>query len=145
MKDGNEKLYDAVARSDESAALSGYNGPSLTVQSDAEATDINNIVRAFGIGAKMPDALRMPEYGDYSDIPDDYLKATMFVEDAQEQFMRIPAEVRAHFDNDPGIFMQAALDPNNLEKFRELGLAKPLALDNAPPIVDNKDAGELPK
>lgn len=120
MSDGNEKLYNFKKRSDESGLE--CKDPSLTVQSDAVDADINTIVRRFGITGKLPDNFRLPQYGDFDDV-DDFLSAQIAIAEGQSEFMKIPAEVRARFDNDPAKFHDFAIDPDNFGSLVELGLA----------------------
>lgn len=53
-----------------------------------------------------------------------YEQAYEIVLAAQQSFMTLPANVRAQFDNDPGLFFSAYNDPGN-ELIRELGLKPP--------------------
>lgn len=123
MSDGNEKLYDFRKRSD--AAATVFRDPSLTNQSEKDDADINVIVRRFGITGEMPKGLRVPTYGDYSQVHD-FRSALEAVERAEAEFMSMPADVRAQFDNDPGVFLDFASDPSNLDALGELGLAIPI-------------------
>lgn len=90
--------------------------PSLTVQSDKDASDINNIVRQFGLTGGLPYGKLTPFFDDVSEFPTDYHSAMNFVLEAQEGFMSYPAEVRSRFDNDPGNFIAALNDPNQQEE-----------------------------
>ena len=122
MSDGNELIYDFKSRSDASGLV--CKEPSLTVQADAEDADINTIVRRFGITGSMPQGVRVPEYVDYDQVFD-YHSAQLAILEADANFMAMPAEVRAKFDNDPGKFLLVASDPGNIDFLRELGLAVP--------------------
>lgn len=135
MVDGNEFQYDFKKRSD--AAVNPTVGASLTVQSDAVDADINVIVRRFGITGQMPQNLRLPEFGDFDGV-DNFLDAQAVIQAAEREFMSIPAEIRARFDNDPGVFFQVAAEPANIEYMRELGLAPR-------PVVPSRDGvtGEI--
>ena len=127
--DGNEKLYDFVARSNASALV--CEDPSLTVQSDSVDADINVIVARFGITGKMPENVRLPQYGDFDGVTS-YLDAMLVMERADKEFMSLPAEVRAKFDNDPSVFHDIAANPENIDYLRELGLAKAKEVDILP-------------
>lgn len=129
MSDGNEKLYDFVARSNESAVKEF--DPSKTVQSDLEDSDINTIVRRFNITGQIPQGLRLPEYGDYDAVMD-YQSALHALMDAEDNFMSIPGEIRAKFDHDPGKYLDFVSNPDNLEALREMGLAKPVPVEFIP-------------
>lgn len=102
---------------------------SLTVQSDAVDADINTIVRRFGITGKLPTELPFVTNVDLSDAPNTFSGALEILEAAREQFMAMPADVRARFDNEPGLFMDFVSDPANLDEMRKLGLAVPKADD----------------
>lgn len=98
------------------------NDPSLAVQSQKDEADINNIVRNFGVTGQLPQAIRLPQYGDFDGVSD-YRTAVEAVREAQASFAQVPSKVRAEFDNDPGAFATFCLDPANLPKLREWGLA----------------------
>lgn len=112
------------------------NDPSLAVQSQKDEADINNIVRNFGVTGRVPSAVRLPQYGDFSGVSD-YRSAIEAVRAAEASFMSIPAKVRAEFDNDPQQFADFCLDPSNLPQLREWGLA-PTAEPTASPPPEAK-------
>ena len=122
--------YDVQEASDE--AVVHNDQPSLTVQAHAEDADINVLMRPYGITVKMPDNVKVPTYGDFTHITD-YRSALEATRKAHNDFMEIPAEVRAKFDNDPQNFLEFASNPNNLPQMVEMGLAKRREPPSAPP------------
>lgn len=114
--------YDMNKAGDESAL--SCKDPTLTQQSFAEEVDINTIVRRFGLTGELPQNVRMPQYGDYTEVMD-YHQAMTAIRMADESFYSMPADVRARFDNNPGKFVDFCLDEKNLEEARKLGLAIP--------------------
>lgn len=98
---------------------------SLTVQSDAIDADINTIVRRFGITGELPTELPFVTNVDLSEAPDTYMGAIAILDQARDQFMKMPADVRSRFQNDPGLFMDFVSNPANLDEMRKLGLAVP--------------------
>ena len=134
MSDGNEKLYKFKQRSDDTATF--CKDPSLTVQADAIDADINVIVKRFGITGMMPQAVRLPEYSDYEDVFD-FHSAQLAILEGERQFMALPADVRAKFDNDAGKFFDIAANPDNIDYLRELGLAKPILSEETTPKADS--------
>ena len=52
---------------------------SRAVQSAEEESNINTIVRRFGISGKLPDQVAMPKSGDFSGAPDLRLRKSLFV------------------------------------------------------------------
>lgn len=105
---------------------------SLTVQSDAVDADINTIVRRFGITGQLPVDLPFVTNVDLSEAPDTFQGAMDILMQAQESFMKLPADVRRRFDNDPALFMDFVSIPENIEEMRKMGLAVPKA---EPPAV----------
>lgn len=136
MRDGNEKLYDYVARSDESGLVCPE--PTLTVQADKDDADINTIVARFNLTGRMPENLTPPTYQDYDGVFD-YQSAMNAVVAAEERFMSMPWDVRARFNNDPQQFLQFAIDPANVDAMVELGLAVVKPVDNPPAPVVNPE------
>lgn len=96
---------------------------SLAIQSAEEESNINTIVRRFGVSGELPNGLAMPQSGDFTNIPDFHTAMTM-IRKTQEEFLRVPAEVRARFGNDPQAFMNFLENTENREEARRLGLLK---------------------
>lgn len=124
--------YDQAEASNEAATLATPNGPgeSMTIQAMAEDADLNVLMKRFGVTGKMPENVLIPEYGDYSEISD-YRSAWEAVTRANEQFMTIPADVRAKFDNDPQKYLDFCSEPQNRGEMLKLGLLKPEILKAA--------------
>lgn len=106
----------------------------MTKQSFQEECDINTLVKRFGITGQLPENVRMPQYGDFSDAVD-YQSALNAVLAADESFMQLPADVRARFSNDPGKFVDFCSDPKNREEAIKLGLAEPPPVKATPEPV----------
>ena len=59
------------------------------------------------------------------------------INQAKEEFLNIPSEIREKFQNDAGQFFKFASNPDNIQELRELGLANPeqsSAMPDEPPI-----------
>lgn len=82
-------------------------GVSMVQQHFRDEVDINTIVRRFGVTGQIPDFLPQGVYGDFQDV-DDYDSAVAAIERANDGFMRLPAEVREQFNNDPGVLIRLA-------------------------------------
>jgi phage internal scaffolding protein len=99
---------------------------SRAIQSAKDESDINTIVRKFGLTGELPNDLKLPQSGDFTDVPD-FHTAMNLVRTAQEEFLRVPAEIRARFANDPQRLMQFVEDESNRDEARKLGfLADPV-------------------
>lgn len=96
--------------------------PSLAIQSQKDEADINTIVRNFGVTGRVPQSVRLPQYGDFDGV-DDYRSAVEAVKAAEAAFMSIPSSIRERFHHDPQAFSDFCLKPENLSQLREWGLA----------------------
>lgn len=107
----------------------------LTRQEFLEESDINTIVRRFGIGEHPVDALQWVTNIDIVDAVDDYQTALNKLIEANEQFMSLPADIRSRFDNDPARFVDFVSTEGNKEEMYRLGLA----IKPADPIPSDTD------
>ena len=116
--------YDRDAASNESGLE--CKDESLAIHSAEDESNINTIVRRFGLTGQLPDQVAMPRTGDFTNIPDFHTAMNM-VRQAEEEFLRVPADIRARFRNDPQEFMQFFEDEANRDEAVKLGLvlAKP--------------------
>ena len=114
--------YDRDAASDESGAFNDEE--SMTDQQFAEEADINTIAQRFGLFGEVPQGVRAPVFGDFSEVVD-YHTAMNAVAAANEAFEEMPAAVRARFNNDPGAFVEFCSDEKNRGEAEKLGLLVP--------------------
>jgi hypothetical protein len=120
--------YDADAVSLETAFVPG-DEPSRTQQSFAEESDINTIVRRFGLTGQLPNGIAMPQSGDFSKVVD-FQSALNVIRMAEEAFLEVPGETRARFNHDPAQLMAFLEDVGNRDEAIRLGLiARPAELD----------------
>lgn len=124
--------YDMDAASNESALL--CEDESLALQSMEEESNINTIVRKFGVTGELPSDVKMPQTGDFTNLPD-FHTAMNIVRKTQEEFLRVPAEIRARFGNDPQAFMMFVEDDANRDEARRMGLLKPEVVAPEPMAV----------
>jgi phage internal scaffolding protein len=115
--------YDMSRASEETALL--CSDPSLTQQQFRDESDINTIVNVFLKTGHLPDSVSMPQYADYEGVFD-FQSAMNVVRMADENFMRMPAQVRARFHNSPQEFLDFFADPGNRDEAVRLGLAVPV-------------------
>lgn len=111
---------DVVSR--ESAHV--FVGASSARQEFKEDADINTIVKRFGLTGELPSVVRVPTYGDFSEVGD-FRSAVHMVMEAEAAFMALPAQLRARFDNDPQSLMEFVAERANLDEARSLGLVEP--------------------
>lgn len=98
--------------------------PSLTIQSEKDNCDLNVIVNKFLKTGMMTNIRKdQPRYGDFTGVSD-YQSAVIAVQDAEEQFMELPATIRKRFDNDPQKLLSFVLDDSNRDEAIKLGLVE---------------------
>lgn len=114
--------YDVDAASDASGLVCDP-AESVVQQSFAEECDINTIVRRFGLTGELPQNLAMPVSGDFTGISD-FHTAMNVVRAAQEEFMKLPGEMRYRFANDPGRLLEFLDNPENRDEAIKLGLVE---------------------
>lgn len=111
--------YDRDAASDDSGLVCPE--PTMAQQQFKDEADINTIMERFGRTGELVAPVRVPEYGDFSQVVD-YHSAMNAVRSAQEGFMAMPANIRARFNNDPGRFVDFVMDEGNRAEAIALGL-----------------------
>ena len=115
-------------------------GPTVTKQSMKEECDINNILaRYVKTGLLTPVVKRPPMFMDVSNVGD-YRTAVENVQQAQELFANLDSGTRARFNNDPAEFLDFAVDNDNRDELRELGL-----LPKADTPVEEEGAPDPPE
>jgi len=117
----NPYNYDTLAASNESGLR--CEDATRTQQHFKDETDINNILRQFNITGQLPKKAITPQYGDFSGVLD-YHTALNAVIAAEDEFMTLPATLRARFDNDPQELVEFLNNPQNIDEAQKLGLVK---------------------
>lgn len=124
-----KNYWESTAKewSDQNATDGG--GPMLTKQADKDAADINIIVRTYGQTGQFANTIPYePRYQDNTAVVD-LIEARNMWNEAMDQFMTLPADVRALADNDPVKFLEMMTDENAVEALK----AKGLPVKEAPP------------
>lgn len=113
--------------------------PTLTIQSEKDACDVNKIVERFKTTGIMTNVRKdSPMYGDFSNISD-YQSAVIAMQNAEESFMSLPADIRKRFANDPGKLIEFLENPENRSEAIKLRLIEGQVEDEvvAPPPVSD--------
>ena len=115
--------------------------PCIVEQHHSDDTLIQNILKRYdktGVFYHVNQAQATyqdnTEFNEYADM---YNK----VEAAKANFLKIPAEIRAKFNNDPGQFLEFVNNDQNIEEMYEMGLM-PRPLEEPEPVVDTPVAEE---
>lgn len=106
-----------------------FPGKSRTKQSFKNECDINRIMKRFKktAGADFLELCEGPSgalYGDFTNITD-YRSALDQVKRAEASFEALPWQLRKRFNQDPGEFLDFALNPANHNEMVEMGLCVP--------------------
>lgn len=112
-------LQDAVSRE---TWLSCDIEKSRTVQDEAQACDLNFIVKQFGVTKQFPQGHVDAPIGVFVDVFD-FKTAMDAVIQSRNAFEAMPSAVRKRFGNDPGEFVKFCEDPANVADIVKLGLA----------------------
>lgn len=129
--------YDTNKAGDESGLDTGTEGGAK--QSFKEEVDINTIVKRFGIGYEIPDNIRTPEYGDFTNV-NDFHTMMNTVATTRENFELLPAHLRAKFNNNPVDYVEFCLEDKNRAELKELGLLSKEALERDQKAADEAAA-----
>lgn len=97
--------------------------PTLTKQEFKEQCDINHIIAKYRKTGELPIARKNGVFADVSNITD-YHDMVGKIQNAQNAFMYLPADLRARFNNDPGALLSFLQDPTNLQEAIKLGLVE---------------------
>lgn len=109
--------------------------PPRTKQDFREECDVNQILRRFMKTGEMPVPNATPRYVDAASLPD--LQTSLHImQEAEAHFLKLPAQVRKHFDNNPQAFVDFATKPENLEQLREWKIAPPAPAEPKPTKVE---------
>jgi phage internal scaffolding protein len=137
----NPYNYDTLAASNESGLR--CEDATRTQQHFKDETDINNILRQFNITGQLPKKALTPQYGDFTGISD-YHGALNAVIAAEDEFMTLPATLRARFNNDPSELIQFLSNSENKDEAQKLGLVN--KTEASAPILESSSekAGDEP-
>lgn len=104
------------------------NDPSLAQQSARDETDINTIVSRFLSTGTLPEITLPPQFGDFTNVENDYLTAQRRIAETNATFYQLDAHIRAEFANDPARWQRQVmhhLDNGNRAELRAMGLNIP--------------------
>ncbi|AXH74603.1 MAG: internal scaffolding protein [Microviridae sp.] len=124
---------------DRNRVVTRFEGESLTRQSEAAKSDINNIVKR---GIPMPDPSRMM-YGDFTDGLD-YQTVQNRIIAVNTAFDALPSQVRDYFKNNPAKMLDFVTDPANVEAAVDMGLL-PKSKIPVTPVLDINPEPPNPK
>jgi phage internal scaffolding protein len=130
--------YDTDAVSNETGLE--CKDPSLAQQHMKDECDINVILEKFGVTGQLPQTTLSPQYGDFSGV-NDYHSAVNHIMATEDEFMALPAKLRARFNHDPMELVNFLFDEANRGEAIELGLidGQPVAAPIVSDVETPKD------
>lgn len=93
----------------------------MTLKQYADDTDINSIMRRFGVTGQLQTVDRKAIFGDFTGVSD-YQEALNLAMVARDEFERLPPLLRKELDNSPAQLERWLSDPANYEQAVKLGL-----------------------
>jgi hypothetical protein len=120
---------------------------SKTVQADASAADINNIMKRYTMEQLEASRATAPALQGNFDTMETYHEAMNIVAEAQSAFHAFPAQVRAHYQNDPAQFLAHVEKAQKgsreaISELIDLGLATKQDLPAPPPASPKASSGK---
>lgn len=116
----------------------------MTKQSFKDECDVNNIMNKFRRDGLLTHVAAVEgRYGDFGDVGS-FHEAMNTVRTAQEMFETVPSEIRAEFGNDPGAFLDWAVNADEAA-LREKGLLPPASVDPDPDPAPGAPGGAPPQ
>lgn len=115
--------YNTDAASNESGLR--CEDASLTQQHQKDQSDINYIIDQFNVTGILPVSPVTSQYGDFTGVKD-YQSALNAVMAMEDEFLSLPANLRARFENDPENLMNFLSNTENREEAVKLGLIDPI-------------------
>lgn len=102
-----------------------FDDPSLTQQQFKNETDVNYILKHFQEAPRLTapgsSAPRAPMWGAFDELPD-LKEAHALLQQAGDDFMTLPSDVRSRFGNNPLELLAFVSDAKNREEAVKLGL-----------------------
>lgn len=125
--------YDMRAAGKESAIVFDPSDD-RTKQEFKDETNINVIMKRYGVTGEWPQTTAFPQSGDFVAAAS-FHEAMNVIAQAQQAFSEVPSHIRARFENDPAKFEAFLRDDKNRDEAVRLGLVpKPIDPVEAPPM-----------
>lgn len=121
-------------------------GESLTQQSYKNDAKIQNIIKRYDSTGFFDSINRNAgQYGDFTQVTD-LSTAMQKIDDAKNNFMTVPSDIRERFNNDPRQFYDFASDENNFDELIDMGLAtRKVPLQESSPVVEETASDPVAK
>lgn len=121
-------------------------GESKTIQEFKDDCDIKVLIKRMESGMSLsPDSVkrglaRAPEYGDFSRFQAmDFAEMQNQINEARDNFMALPSDLRSRFGDDPARFIEWVNDSTNMQEAIKLGLVVPRKND----VVQKVDSSSV--
>jgi len=122
--------------------------PSKTQQHFKDEADINEIMRRWLKTGEIKEIPLPPQYGDFTEMETDYHSLNNRIAETNALFYRLPAAVRASYQNDPGLWVEdvnTRLAGGDLEPLKAMGLDVTVKTVDPPDGTGTPTVAEPPK
>lgn len=143
--------HPGIAFDEAYSIAKGVDVESKTLQQFKDEADINVLLARFAATGSYYDpasvsatATRMPQYGDYSDLPS-YQEAQQIVLESEALFDALPSALRDRFGNDPANLLDFINNPDNVDEAIQLGIltkSESVVEDSINPVPDEVQVAE---
>ena len=142
-RSGNSLINTYTARYDDDghliAEVFGKHDIYPEIQAHRQSTDINYLVSRFAAGDDTALSKVQGLYGDFTEMPKTYAEALNAMNKADELFAKLPADVKAKFDNSLSVFLSKAGSQEWFDHLSIKPVAKPVAEPAAEPAAVVKE------
>jgi len=118
-----------------------FEQPTRTKSEFADEANINNIVKRAVRAGVLPQGQRKPMFGDFSEVKS-YDEAQNAIVQAQENFLKLPSEIREKFGNNVAELLDYLDDPANKAEAIEDGLIEESTPEETQPETNSSDNSE---
>lgn len=113
-------------------------------QHHRDEVNINTIMRKMHAQGVLPHFKNGGTFGDFSSVTD-FQDCKNRIIAANNDFMRLPSELRFKFDNDPGLLVEWLQDPDNASEARDMGLIPPVGYKPPSEEKTSQEAAQAPE
>lgn len=118
--------------------------PSLTQQQFKDECDVNNILKRYQTTGEISHlAKTRGVYADFSSV-EDYHTSLNKINNAEEAFFQLPAEIRDRFANDPAKLLEFVKNEKNYDEGVKLGLFEEKAQSPSPSTPQKQNLKQKP-
>ena len=110
-----------------------------------DETNVTSIVKRFTQTGQLPYGNQNPVYGDFTHVNPNFTETLNEVTRIKNEFLKLPSNIRARFQNQPQNLLDFIENPDNLVEATEMGLLDPQILANVEAEKKAKEESSAPQ